>query len=1236
MNMFRFCGLLVLCFSAALGLSPLESDSIVCDGEVSAVDGRAELSVPLVRHEAGWYANIEGPDSVTIFLNGEPVAGFGKEKLPKSRIGALDLSEFASRLRPGANRVELEVLPAGRLWLRMWTSDNAWYPANFHAHTTYSDGAYSVHDLLQRAISAGAQAYAITDHNSLASTVDTAFHPVGSLQPIRGTEWTSELGHACVLGLEGSSVIDSACALRSMLDEASYRGAFVQINHPCDDELGFGWDRYPVLDSSIDWIEIFNNLTYFPPSPRLSDREAIAWWHSLLVSGKTIAATGNSDYHGNIPGEGGPMESQTLVFAPSNHPDSILKYTKLGQGMIMDESNDGRIYVYADTNNNGSWDLVMGQHARITTTRTVRFRAEIQDADFLDEFWVYTRSGTVHNYWFTNPFGPWDHAYEWTANYGASSRDFVRAYHENGINDPELATNAIYINHPDYELGPTDLLSQTVNRPDTMTLPAPETLRFRLTNVAGFSPWRYGLAVAFDTADFDVLGWQTAGTGVGEAENHASGAYEVLEWRGGFTWSNRLPVDTSFDFWLVVQPKQAGPQPLLFRSWAHDRIQLVETEPTAGFFGPENAWWHCESIFVKMLDVQPVSIDLPVSSMDSSGPLTPLATVRNNGNSTVSFGATMTIGSYSGTASVTGLGPGAIRQVSFVPDWQPVRGSHAVRCVTTLAGDRVPGNDTLSATTSVLVRDVGAVAVKAPLGVIGAGPVTPRASFRNFGTEQDTVRVYFVINSTPAFAESLVLTDGLPFYETTIDFPSWNAVAGSYTARCSVAMRGDQIRNNDAAGASFTVTSSPPPQPGWHAKAPLPGTAGAGAWLAYSRARRVVYAAKGNKQSSFYYWDPAQDSWFALSSIPLGTEAKPPGKGAAGCADPYDSIRFVYALKGNNTQGFWRYNPDSDSWQQMALLPLGRTNKKVKGGSDLAWVTKQDGSRHVYCLKGYKNEFWRYDVAADSWRTMPDVPSGASNQLKCGAGSWIVADGDRSIYCHKAKYHDMLVYDVELDSWVGEHKGMPFISQSTGKSKKSKDGGSAVHAYGFIYALKGGNTCDFYRYSIAGDSWVEMPPMPEFGGSLKKKKVKAGADITAMTTEFPVRPDWVDLPALKGNKTNEFWMFTDLFGSGVQGSGNREGVMAGGRSSVGSWQFTVMPNPMRADFATVHLDPRTLGPSNPVLSIFDPAGRLVLHSAICNLRSETALDLRGLSAGVYLVRLSAGSFTTAQKLVIQR
>ncbi len=77
--------------------------------------------------------------------------------------------------------------------------------------------------------------------------------------------------------------------------------------------------------------------------------------------------------------------------------------------------------------------------------------------------------------------------------------------------------------------------------------------------------------------------------------------------------------------------------------------------------------------------------------------------------------------------------------------------------------------------------------------------------------------------------------------------------------------------------------------------------------------------------------------------------------------------------------------------------------------------------------------------------------------------------------------------------------------------------------------------------------------------------------------------------------------------------------------------FSVLPNPLRSNLATVRLS-SPLGPCR--ICVYDATGR-ILHSVVGNLVSDTVLDLRGLPAGVYAVRLTAGNCSATRKLVIQ-
>ncbi len=82
-------------------------------------------------------------------------------------------------------------------------------------------------------------------------------------------------------------------------------------------------------------------------------------------------------------------------------------------------------------------------------------------------------------------------------------------------------------------------------------------------------------------------------------------------------------------------------------------------------------------------------------------------------------------------------------------------------------------------------------------------------------------------------------------------------------------------------------------------------------------------------------------------------------------------------------------------------------------------------------------------------------------------------------------------------------------------------------------------------------------------------------------------------------------------------------------------QLRLQPNPVRASFTTLSVScPMSIEPAK--VSIVDVSGRLVRHSSFFIRTSSLLLDLRGLSAGVYNILLTAGGRTVTQKLVIQR
>ncbi len=620
----------------------------------------------------------------------------------------------------------------------------------------------------------------------------------------------------------------------------------------------------------------------------------------------------------------------------------------------------------------------------------------------------------------------------------------------------------------------------------------------------------------------------------------------------------------------------------------------------------------------------------PAGTVTIGTNVTPACSVYNYGNQTLSYPVRMRIGTaYSEDVTVNNHAPGTSLYVTF-PTWTASpAGNYAVVCSTRAPGDLVAANNARSGSVEVVGGDVGTDDILAPVGLITPGTVvTPRARFRNHTAENATFNAYYVIRdaaNAEVYRDSVL---GLTLNgNSTVNrsFATWAAnPVGTYTAVAWTVLAGDQNPANDTATASFNVNVVTAGTWTEVSQLPLPPSGKAikdGGWLVEKGGR--FFVAKGNKTADFYFCDADSLVWHQLTGIPLGAEAKAPGKGAAACGGDDD---YIYCTKGNNTAGFWRYDIGAETWEQLPDVPLGPSNKKVKGGTDMLYLRGRGGdSNYVYLLKGYKSEFYRFNTQSLHWDSLPDAPAGA--KPKWDKGSWIVArrfGNDSSlIYAHKAKYHELFTYNTTTKTWSSVSlAGMPLLSNKTGKSKKSKDGGSAVYFDDAIWALKGGNTAEFWYYDVSGDSWLELDTMPQVGSSQKKKRVKGGGDIV----EYDDR-----LYALKGNKTLEFWMYTPG-ATTVLSLPERSGVMA--RPIAATGVLRVVPNPVVSGVATIcwELPATTFGRA----MLYDATGRLIVQMPVQLGRGTTAaLDLRGLAAGVYLLRIESDELSAFRKLMVR-
>ncbi len=142
---------------------------------------------------------------------------------------------------------------------------------------------------------------------------------------------------------------------------------------------------------------------------------------------------------------------------------------------------------------------------------------------------------------------------------------------------------------------------------------------------------------------------------------------------------------------------------------------------------------------------------------------------------------------------------------------------------TTLAGLLLaasPGQ--VVAPTDSLAHDVGAFNILEPGPIVAAGVwVQPRVEVTNYGTQTER---YFDVRFRigDLYNETQTIASIGPGSVVTVHFPPWNAIPGSYTAKCSTMLTTDSNPGNDAVELSFAVLRTLRLHVGYDQSAPMP------------------------------------------------------------------------------------------------------------------------------------------------------------------------------------------------------------------------------------------------------------------------------------------------------------------------------------------------------------------------------------------------------------------------------
>lgn len=504
-----------------------------------------------------------------------------------------------------------------------------------------------------------------------------------------------------------------------------------------------------------------------------------------------------------------------------------------------------------------------------------------------------------------------------------------------------------------------------------------------------------------------------------------------------------------------------------------------------------------------------------------------------------------------------------------------------------------------------LPHDVGALTILSPTGEVKKdSTITPSAIVKNFGSSIESPKFYLKIGTyIDSFSPTLN-----PKQIDTISFRPWLASeTGTFTVKCTSALAGDMKESNDLATTSVTVTKTP--GAGWSKKHDISNQAsgksvkGGGGITGLEGKGNALYLILGNNTRDFLKYDITGNSWSKACTIPAGPNNKKVKKGAY----IVDDENYVYILKGGGTQEFYKYDPASNSWN--ALNEPGFT-KGIKGG--FASYVNYNGN-YIYAGSGAGNNEWKkFNLVNGNWESA--TPASLPVE-KTKIGSGLAYDGIKRIYFlaagGKQNYFYYLDLSLETPTWV-KIESLPLIA--TSRKKKVKEGGAIEFFGGKIYAVKGGNTKEFWSYEPEKGTWTYLG---EIGGGAPAKGIKCGRSLTSTSD---------GLFCLIGNNTNEMWFYP----GGKPNDKTLEPSISGLELSRKTFIW-INPNPSRGSFKVSYILPRK---EKAKISIYNTAGQIV--STVKT--DKTSYQINKLPAGVYILRFESASggkgYKVEKKIVI--
>lgn len=264
-----------------------------------------------------------------------------------------------------------------------------WLKGELHVHSRHSKESSNnpISKILAFSKAVGMDYICITDHDNHVNGdvanntwADPEFKS-DSILLLYGAEWTTTRGHGNVFSArpyDHQRLYDVRDQRDVVIGAVKKQlGVHLSANHPSGkDHFGYSYDM-------VNSIEVWNSAVWS------KNANAIMIWDDMLSSGRKLTGRGGSDAHHGVPDK--PEQATTNSYqAKANYvgtPTTWVFATARTSQAVVDALTNGRVSVsanpyaprvefYADLDQDGKMDMMMGDNAR-PTGKPVKFRVQL-------------------------------------------------------------------------------------------------------------------------------------------------------------------------------------------------------------------------------------------------------------------------------------------------------------------------------------------------------------------------------------------------------------------------------------------------------------------------------------------------------------------------------------------------------------------------------------------------------------------------------------------------------------------------------------------------------------------------------------------------------------------------------------------------------------------------------------------------------------------------------------------